>query len=283
MQRLKLLFDTSRPISWVNTAYPFAAGYLVSGGSLDLTFWLATIFFLILYNLIMYGVNDVFDYESDINNPRKGSIEGAITPKKFHPLILWSSLLISLPFIIPLLLLGTLASNLILIAVLFFAVAYSIKGLRFKEIPFLDSITSSLHFVGPLVFALALFDFPSVAWPFVVAFFLWGLASHAFGAVQDIIPDRKAGISSIATVIGAKTTITGAIAVYISASLLLYLQGGISTTIGMIGLLYAINLLPFVYTTDKTSAETNAGWKRFLWLNYIVGAVITMALIVAMI
>lgn len=281
MQRLKLLFDTSRPISWVNTAYPFAAGYLVSGGSLDLTFWLATIFFLIPYNLIMYGVNDVFDYESDINNPRKGSIEGAITPKKFHPLILWSSLLISLPFIIPLLLLGTLASNLILIAVLFFAVAYSIKGLRFKEIPFLDSITSSLHFVGPLVFALALFDFPGVAWPFVVAFFLWGLASHAFGAVQDIIPDRKAGIASIATVIGAKATITGAIVTYISASLLLYLQGGISTTIGMIGLLYAINLLPFVYTTDKTSTETNAGWKRFLWLNYIVGAVITIALIVA--
>ena len=35
-------------------------------------------------------------------------------------------------------------------------VAYSAKGLRFKEKPFLDSITSSTHFVSPAVYGLVL-------------------------------------------------------------------------------------------------------------------------------
>ena len=38
-------------------------------------------------------------------------------------------------------------------------------------------------------------------------FFLWGAASHAFGAVQDVVADREAGIGSIATVIGARATV----------------------------------------------------------------------------
>ncbi len=27
---------------------------------------------------VMYGVNDIFDYESDIKNPRKGGLEGSL-------------------------------------------------------------------------------------------------------------------------------------------------------------------------------------------------------------
>jgi len=76
---VKEVLAASRPFSWVNTAYPFAAGYLMAtGGRLDATFVLGTLFFLVPYNLAMYGVNDVFDYASDLRNPRKGGIEGAL-------------------------------------------------------------------------------------------------------------------------------------------------------------------------------------------------------------
>ena len=201
MNALGKLFKVSRPISWVNTAYPFAAGYLLLGGVVDPFFIIGTLFFLIPYNLVMYGINDVFDYESDIRNPRKGSIEGAVEAKSFHPVILWASLISSVPFIVALIILSPPIAIAVLIAVLFFVVAYSLKGLRFKEIPFLDSITSSIHFVGPLVFAWALFGFDTIVWPYLIAFFLWGMASHAFGAVQDIIPDRKGKLSSIATIL----------------------------------------------------------------------------------
>ncbi|HBS75362.1 MAG TPA: prenyltransferase, partial [Microbacterium sp.] len=47
-------------------AYPFAAAYLLTARQIDLTFVVGTLFFLVPYNLAMYGVNDVFDYESDL-------------------------------------------------------------------------------------------------------------------------------------------------------------------------------------------------------------------------
>lgn len=277
--KLRLLFVTSRPISWVNTAYPFAAGYLLSGGQIDARFVIGTLFFLIPYNLLMYGVNDVFDYESDMLNPRKGGVEGAITPKKYHPLILWSSFLLVVPFVAALVALGEPRSSLVLGILLFFVVAYSAKGLRFKEIPFLDSITSSIHFVGPLVYALSLSGFPSAAWPVVAAFFLWGMASQAFGAVQDIIPDREANINSIATIMGARTTVWFSVICYGLAALIISRYGSVGLIIGLTGLLYVANIAGFTRLTDKTSARARAGWKRFLWLNYLTGAVVTMCLL----
>ena len=33
------------------------------------------------------------------------------------------------------------------------------------------------------------------------------MATHAFGAVQDVVPDREAGIASIATAFGARATV----------------------------------------------------------------------------
>jgi len=274
------LFKVSRPISWVNTAYPFAAAYLVLGGGLDPLFFIGTLFFLIPYNLLMYGVNDVFDYESDIQNPRKNSIEGAVEAKSFHPVILWVSALTTVPFVIAILLLSpNMTANLIFIGVLFFVVAYSLKGLRFKEIPLLDSITSSIHFVGPMIFAIAVTGFQLQAWPFALALFLWGLASHAFGAVQDVIPDRKGNLKSIATIIGARATVWFSLALYLIASVVTALQGGVAVLVAIAGLVYALNILQYITITDKTSATANKGWRRFIWLNYSVGAIVTFALI----
>lgn len=274
------LFKVSRPISWVNTAYPFAAAYLVLGGGFDPLFFIVTLFFLIPYNLLMYGVNDVFDYESDIRNPRKRSIEGAVEAKSFHPAILWASLVTTVPFVAAILFLTpNITAAIIFLAVLFFVVAYSLKGLRFKEIPFLDSITSSIHFVGPMVFAIALTGFHPQAWPFALALFLWGLASHAFGAVQDVIPDRKGNLKSIATIIGAKSTVWFSYFLYIIAATVTAAQGGVAVYVAVAGLVYALNVMPYLTVTDKTSASANKAWRRFIWINYGVGAVVTFALI----
>ena len=276
---LKKLFVISRPVSWPNTAYPFAAGYLVSGGALDLIFVIGTLYFLGPYNLLMYGVNDVYDYESDIKNPRKGGIEGAVTPKTFHPTILWAAFASNVPFIIALLVLGSPLSALVLAVVVFFVIAYSLKGLRFKEKPVLDSITSSMHFVGPLLFALSLTGLDNNAWLYVAAFFLWGMASHAYGAVQDIIPDREGKLSSIATVLGARTTVWFAVVLYAASVVLVALGGGWSIAVALVGLSYVLNILPYASVTDKTSGQTRPGWRRFIWLNYLTGFVVTMVLI----
>jgi 4-hydroxybenzoate polyprenyltransferase len=281
MQSIKKLFVISRPISWPNTAYPFAAAYIVSGGHIDALFIIGTLYFLGPYNLLMYGVNDVFDYESDIRNPRKGGIEGAVTTKTFHPTILWSAALSNLPFLIALVILGNLMSAIMLSAVVFFVIAYSIVGLRFKEKPFLDSITSSIHFVGPMVFALSLTGLQAQAWPYIVAFFLWGMASHAFGAVQDIIPDRQAKLSSIATALGARATVLFSLALYIASIVIVSLQGLLPSIIAGAASVYAINIAGYIHVNDATSEQTRPGWRRFIWLNFFVGFVVTIVLIVS--
>lgn len=276
----KKLALISRPISWPNTAYPFAAAFLVTGGSMSLTFLIGTLYFLIPYNLLMYGINDVFDYESDMRNPRKGGIEGAKEQKSLHPLIVSSSILLNIPFLIYLLLQGAFAAKVVLLAVVFLVVAYSVKGLRFKEVPILDSITSSLHFVGPMIYAMTLTGFNESYWPFIVAFFFWGMASHAFGAVQDIIPDREGGLASIATVLGARRTTLFVFLLYVIASGILIAQGGLVTLVGFAGLIYALNVMPYLGVTDKTSGSTNRAWRRFIWLNLFMGFIVTITLLV---
>ena len=283
MHKLRLLFTTSRPISWVNTAYPFAAGYLLLGGGLTPQLFVGTLFFLIPYNLLMYGINDVFDYESDMRNPRKGGVEGAVTPKRYHPLIIWSSVVMCLPFVLALAVLGGIASTLTLLCVLFFVVAYSAKGLRFKEVPFLDSATSSLHFVGPLVYAYSLFPaLPSGSWRVVGAFFAWGVASQAFGAVQDIVPDRQAGIASIATKLGARSTMHFVLTMYLAATLLTASLLTIPAVImAAVSLGYVVIAFPYRTLKDTDSDTARRGWKQFLWYNYTTGFVLTITLIAA--
>lgn len=141
--------------------------------------------------------------------------------------------------------------------------------------------SNSLHFVGPLIFALVLTKSLGVSLAYVIAFFLWGMASHAFGAIQDIIPDREAKLASIATVFGARATALLTLSLYGTSSLIVMLQGFPAAIIGFCGLLYVANTLPFLSITDQTSATANKGWRRFIWLNYIVGFTLTVTLILA--
>jgi 4-hydroxybenzoate polyprenyltransferase len=278
---LRALLQSSRPLSWVNTAYPFAAAYLLTAGGIDLALVVGTLYFLIPYNLAMYGINDVFDYESDLRNPRKGGVEGAVLDRRLHPTTLWAVVITNVPFLVVLVLLGGPASWIVLAISVFAVLAYSAPVLRFKERPFLDSLTSSTHFVSPAVYGLALAGAqPTPALlALLAAFFLWGVASHAFGAVQDILPDRAAGIGSIATVIGARRTVLLALACYLAAGVLLLFTDWPGPLAALLALPYALNVLPFVRITDEDAERANAGWRRFLWLNYAVGFGVTLLLI----
>nr|BFF21292.1 hypothetical protein GCM10025730_48130 [Promicromonospora thailandica] len=213
------LARASRPLSWINTAYPFAAAYLLTTGRVDVTLVVGTVFFLVPYNLALYGVNDVFDYASDLANPRKGGVEGALLPPRRHRTVLVASLVACVPFVVALVALGPPWSWAVLAVSLFAVLAYSAPPFRFKEVPVLDSLTSSVHFVSPAVYGLALAQAAPSArtWAVLGAFLLWGMASHAFGAVQDVVPDRAAGIASVATALGAARTVRLALLAWCAA------------------------------------------------------------------
>jgi 4-hydroxybenzoate polyprenyltransferase len=275
------LFLSSRPLSWVNTAFPFAAAYLLTTGGMDLTFVLGTVFFLVPYNLAMYGINDVFDYESDLRNPRKGGVEGALLDPRMHRPTLIAAAVTTLPFIVYLLVVGNPLSWLVLLISMFAVLAYSVKGLRFKERPFLDSLTSSTHFVSPAIFALVLVGavFTPQLWAVLAAFFLWGIASHAFGAVQDVLADRAADISSIGTVIGARATTRFAVVAYLAGGVLLLFSEWPGPLAAILVLPYAAMCALFWNITDATAPSANRGWRKFLALNFVTGFLVTMLLI----
>jgi 4-hydroxybenzoate polyprenyltransferase len=287
MNILKQLFVSSRPLSWINTAFPFAAGYLMTTRQVDATFIIGTIFFLIPYNLAMYGINDVFDYESDMRNPRKGGVEGAVLDPRMHRITLWAVLITNVPFLVYLVAVGNPLSWLVLAVSMFAVVAYSMKGLRFKEIPFLDSITSSTHFVSPAVYGLVLASaiFTPALWSILVAYFLWGIASHAFGAVQDIQADREGQLSSIATVIGAAWTSRFAMTAYLAAGIVLFFAGGSGANTwplfyaALLSLPYAAMVFPFRNLSGENCERANRGWRFFLAINFFAGFVVTMLLI----
>lgn len=275
------LWLASRPVSWINTAYPFAAAYLVTTRGIDVTLVVGTLFFLIPYNLAMYGINDVFDYESDLRNPRKGGAHGAVLDRRMHRVTLWAAGLSCLPFVVYLVAVGSPLSWLVLALSLFFVVFYSAPPLRLKEVPFADSVTSSIHFFSPAVYALVL---AGAAWTWqlaavILAFALWGIASHAFGAVQDVLADREAGIASIATARGARWTVWFALACYTAAGVVMLATAWPGPLAALLVVPYLSAVWPFRAVTDETADAATRGWRRFLWINQLAGFGVTLLLI----
>jgi 4-hydroxybenzoate polyprenyltransferase len=268
-------------VSWINTAYPFAAAYLLTTRDIDATLIIGTLFFLVPYNLAMYGVNDVFDYESDLRNPRKGGAHGAVLDARLHRVMLWAATLACLPFVVYLVIVGSPASWLVLAASLFFVVFYSAPPLRLKEVPFADSLTSSIHFFSPAVYALVL---TGAVWTWqlaavIVAFALWGVASHAFGAVQDVAADRAAGIRSIATARGARWTVRFALVCYAAAGCVMLATPWPGPLSALVAVPYVALVWPFRNVTDERAAEATRGWRRFLWVNQVAGFLVTLLLL----
>ena len=202
--------------------------------------------------------------------------------KKYHRLTIWTSILLCFPFLAYLYSVSDMNASLWLSLFVFTVIAYSAPVLRFKERAFLDSLTSASHFVGPMIYALALLkvDLSSrEVLSCVLAFTLWGVASHAFGAVQDVKADREANISSIATVIGARATVRLSLLCYVGSGILVMNTGFPGSLSAIAALPYVLILSPFWNITDEKCEEANQGWRRFIWLNFFAGFVVTMILI----
>jgi len=196
---LRLLY-ISRPLLWINTVGPatigmWLAGNLFAWGALPILLWLT-----LPFNLLIYGVNDVFDQETDAKNPRKGTLEGArIDRSEVRPLML-GVIFTNAPFMIYALLFAPFSATawMLLYALVF--LGYSVPPARFKARPYLDSLSNAAY-AFPLVFVpLALGEGP--VWSAALGLMAWSAAKHTFDAVQDVDEDRRAGITTTAVRLG---------------------------------------------------------------------------------
>lgn len=221
MRELIFLLKVSRPRFWFYTFGPYIVGLVAGVGNSNeliridvLAFGL---YFLIPANVLIYGINDLFDYDTDRLNVKKLGYETLVTPDRRRMLVT-AILATSIPFLVALLLVGS-ASVVFASGFLFFSIFYSAPPIRAKTKPFLDSAFNILY-VMPGLFAYALVsgEFPPV--PLIVAGALWTAAMHAYSAIPDIDADRQASIRTIATACGPYLTLVICSGLYLASAVL---------------------------------------------------------------
>jgi 4-hydroxybenzoate polyprenyltransferase len=196
------LFHISRPVLWINTVGPATVGMWLSGDLWRWDFLPIALWLTLPFNLLIYGVNDVFDQETDAKNPRKGTLEGARIEPGEMPHIWRGVLFTNLPLLIYFVLFLPFGATfwMLLYALLF--VGYSAPPARFKARPYLDSLSNAAY-AFPLVF-VPLAHLASPVWPAAFGLMAWSAAKHTFDAVQDIDEDRKVGIETTAVRLGPR-------------------------------------------------------------------------------
>ena len=236
---IRLAYRVSRPRFWFYLAGSFTVGCIWGADRfLDLAtpeFFLYLFYFLFPANVLLYGVNDYWDRETDLLNPKKeekeylvGDGDRARLRKLLMAILVFSVALLFFQ--------KNMGERLIFGSFLFLSYFYSAKPFRFKAIPFLD-FSSNVLYTLPGVFAyyqVTGFPPPGLV---VVAAFLHTSAMHLFSAIPDIEWDRSAGLVTTAVLIGDR----------VSMLLCLGLWSGFSAIVFMVGNGSPVALLSLVY------------------------------------
>ena len=201
---LRRLITISRPVLWVNTIGTtvvgmWLAGFLWTPAIIPILIWVTFPF-----NLLIYGINDIFDQETDNINARKGGYEGAkIYPNEVVPI--WVTVIVTnVPFLIYFAVTLPWQATAWMVAYSLFFTFYSAPPLRFKARKYLDAL-SNTDYAFPLAFVpLALGVEPN--WWLVAGLMAWSIAKHAYDAIQDIPQDSDAGIITTAVHLGPRKT-----------------------------------------------------------------------------
>ena len=276
------LLLASRPVSWINTALPFAGGALAAGAGEAVGAWFLplVIWWGVAYNLYLYGINDLYDLATDRKNPRKGGAEGALLQNGDLP-TLRRLLLFAAGAAALFVLTGTATVPIWCLLGIAFATAYSAPWfVRARAVPILDAAISAMHFVIPAVAGLALGGAFQQAWVApLAAFFFWNMGSHVVGALQDVDADRRSRIATVGTLLGVRGGGWFAIALYAVAGLLLFMQGEpLQRIAALLPLASILSLLPLI-AGRPTHQAARAAWRRFMLLNLFLGAGAAMLII----
>jgi 4-hydroxybenzoate polyprenyltransferase len=264
---------SSRPRFWIYLFGPYllgAASLLAAGVAENhlLPLIIFGIYFLFPANLFIYGVNDIFDYETDVHNIKKHGYETLVKPDRRKHLALVIAL-VNIPFIIAAFFLLPMNAIAGLIGFLFFGFFYSAPPIRAKTKPFLDAFFNVLY-VFPALVSFGFIGLPATG--IFIAATLWCMAMHAYSAIPDITADKKAGLQTVATVLGIEKTLLFCFLLY-AAAFILTVQA-LGPLSGILSLFYGGMML----LTLKTPTEEHARkmYRYFPPLNTVCGALLTL-------
>jgi 4-hydroxybenzoate polyprenyltransferase len=281
MQLHKLL-QISRPRFWMYTVWPFLIGIAATWSVLTffdklqwslaqgdtpwvigsvlafLVFLTYVFYFLFPGNLLIYGVNDIADWDTDQYNTKKQWYEQRLTqPKKtliysilkrwlycvwvviilgiglainenYPPLDLpqraatiiphWTTQSLFTLFLNTVEVLNTLP---VWIAFFFTSIFYSLAPIRAKSKPFLDGLFNVLYIIPWLI---AYLTFGGTVWTISRIWFgaarLRCMSMHTYSAIPDITPDSQANLTTTAVLLWPKNTLFYCWALRILSSIL---------------------------------------------------------------
>lgn len=267
----KKILTISRPRFWIYLLGPYLVGLGILYPSIS-NLWLVT-FFLLYFtfpaNLLVYGINDIFDYETDKRNPKKEEYENKVKPKERKKLYL-TILFTNLPFLL-LMPLINFSAVISLTFFLFFSIFYSAEPIRAKTTPFLDSVFNVLY-LFPGFFAYYLSGGSGFSLTIFLAGTCWVMAMHAYSAVPDIESDKKTDISTIATKLEAKNTLIFCLLLYLASAILSYPSLNYVSII--FAIIYSAMILISFYQLKKS--KLFKVYKFFPILNTVAGFIIFM-------
>ena len=199
---IRRLIEISRPVLWVNTIGTtviamWLAGELWTWQIVPILLWVSFPF-----NLLIYGVNDIYDQDTDADNDRKGGYGGAKIKPHETRMIGWGVVLTNLPFFVYFVVTLPWPAVAWMAAYAFSFWQYSATPLRFKGRPIFDSI-SNADYAFPLVFVPYALGAEPV-WAAAIGLMAWSMAKHVYDAIQDIDEDKAAGIITTAVKFGVR-------------------------------------------------------------------------------
>jgi 4-hydroxybenzoate polyprenyltransferase len=222
------------------TVGPYILGTFASAPSystfISPRFWIYLLVFVVAANVLIYGVNDLADTDTDRHNDKKGSYEVRLQKQQRAATVVACGLAF-----------GTLVVSVIgqsmLTAVLMgiflvLSIGYSVPPLRFKARPLFDSVSNVLYampgFIAASIWA------PTTAIPVtaIAASWLWCMAMHTFSAIPDVTADKKAGLATTATWLGVRGALIYCGACWLGSAVLL----GMTFSSFLYGVLFAIVL-----------------------------------------
>jgi 4-hydroxybenzoate polyprenyltransferase len=228
---VSLWLSVSRPLLYPLIPILFLLGYQAGGGVVADLRLLEILFVLALtwpVSMILYGINDIYDYDTDSHNTHRGQLDGA-TVDQTHVRQVWWGVGTATALLFGI---GTLAHGafgaMFAVLILLASAGYSVPPIRIKNRAGLDVIFSGFMYVGVMYSAGYILIHPS-SWPPVEALLLTlaTIAFHALGTLRDYTADASTGNRTFAVAYGPRYTALFVVAVAGSGALLWYLHRGI--------------------------------------------------------
>jgi len=275
--KINRLVNISRPRFWIYILGTFMVGAIAAGDprllETETLIILGILFVFFTYpaNIMIYGINDIYDYETDKHNPKKIQYEELLEPKDQHKLwlhiVLWiipfSILFFWLPW----------QSSIVFLIFIFSSVYYSATPIRAKSNPPLDIVFSSIIYISPVVIGFFATGNTNISWLGVVGGLLWAMAMQTYSAVPDIESDTKGGVRTLATVLGQKWALWFCFVAYLGAAIIGYLHLGIIPAI--LGLVY-LGMVGYAIMKPEQSFWM---YKKFPLVNTAFGMILFFLLV----